>query len=97
MALKTGKSFITIEATGLDEAKAAALTLAAPAVRRAAVLQGGEDAIEELRKYYAMARGVSKRGGGKEPPVDGVYRSRTITRSHLATRQLVSPIKLRVA
>jgi hypothetical protein len=53
--MKTGKSFITISATGLDEAKAAALTLAAPAVRRAAVLQGGEDAIEEVRKYYAMA------------------------------------------
>ena len=55
MALKTGNSFITIEATGLDEAKLAALKLAAPAVRRAAVLQGGEDAIEEVRKYYAMA------------------------------------------
>lgn len=53
--MKTGKSFITISATGLDEAKAAALKLAAPDVRKAAVLQGGEDAIEEVRKYYAMA------------------------------------------
>lgn len=53
--MKIGKSFITISATGLDEAKAAALKLAAPDVRKAAVLQGGEDAIEEVRKYYAMA------------------------------------------
>lgn len=54
MAIKTGKSFITITATGLDEAKVAALKLAAPDVRKAAVRQGGEDAIEEVRKYYAM-------------------------------------------
>lgn len=53
--MKTGKSFITITATGLDEAKAAAIKLAAPDVRKAAVLQGGQDAIEEVRKYYAMA------------------------------------------
>ena len=31
------------------------MKLAAPDVRKAAVLQGGEDAIEEVRKYYAMA------------------------------------------
>ena len=53
--MKIGKSFIRITATGLDDAKAAALKLAAPDVRKAAVLQGGEDAIEEVRKYYAMA------------------------------------------
>jgi hypothetical protein len=55
MAIKTGKSFITINTVGLDEAKLSALKLAAPDVRKAAVLQGGEDAIEEIRKYYAMA------------------------------------------
>jgi hypothetical protein len=53
--MRAGKSFITITATGLDEAKAAAIKLAAPGVRKAAVLQGGEDAIEEVRKYYAMS------------------------------------------
>jgi hypothetical protein len=53
--MKVGNSFITITATGLDEAKAAAIALAAPGVRKAAVLQGGQDAIEEVRKYYAMA------------------------------------------
>lgn len=53
--MKIGKSFISITATGLDEAKAAALKLASPDVRKAAVLQGGGDAIEEIRKYYAMA------------------------------------------
>lgn len=55
MAVKTGKSYITISTTGLDEAITAALKLANPDVRKAAVLQGGEDAIEEIRKYYAMA------------------------------------------
>lgn len=52
--MKVGSSFITITATGLDEAKAAAITLAEPKVQGAAVLQGGQDAIEEVRKYYAM-------------------------------------------
>ena len=71
--MKVGNSFITITATGLDEAKAAAITLAEPRVRGAAVLQGGQDAIEEVRKYYAMAGRVkwinptlSTHGPGRE-------------------------------
>lgn len=41
--------------TGLDEAKLAALTLAAPATRKGAMLEGARDAIEVIRKYYAMS------------------------------------------